>query len=130
MGYQTESGIGFLRPSAAISFHTEGGSGVYTLLGLQPTFDLSSKDDGPTLAIPARFGIGWDDFYGAGSGTANYGSVGLSYAYPFALGSAHLKFQAEALALIRDDTVRALGKADAEHAAVVPLVTLGISMAF
>lgn len=127
-GYQTKAGIGFLRPSTAISFHTEGGSGVYTLFGLQPTFALSSKEDGPTLAIPARFGIGWDDFYGPGSGNAAYGSVGLSYAHPFALGSAHLKFQAEALALIRDDTVRALGKADAEHSTVVPLVTLGISM--
>ena len=61
-GYQTDSGIGWLRPSAAISVHTEGGTGVYTLFGVEPTFDLSLGDSAPTLSIPTRFGIGWIDF--------------------------------------------------------------------
>lgn len=129
-GYQTKAGLGMLRPSLAISFHTEGGSGVYSLFSIDPTFDLAARDDAPTISIPARFGIGWDDFYGAGTGTATYGSVGLAYAHPFKIGPAHMKFRAQALALIRDATVRRLGKADAEHSTVVPLVTLGVTMAY
>jgi hypothetical protein len=77
-----------------------------------------------------RFGIGWDDFYGAGTGDAAYGSVGAAYSHPFTIGGSHWKLRAQALALIRDGAVRRLGSADAEHSTVVPLVTLGVTTAF
>lgn len=130
LGYQQDSGIGKLHPSAAISFHTRGGTGVYTLFGIEPSFDLGSGDAPPTLSLPVRFGIGWDGFYGADTGTAAYGSIGAAYSHPFTIAGSHWKLRAQALALIRDDTVRGLGDADAEHATVVPLVTLGVTTAF
>lgn len=128
IGYQTDTGIGWLRPSVAVSAHAKGGTGVYTLFSIEPTIDLTADTNGPTLAIPARFGIGWGGFYKPGTGTATYGSVGLAYAYPFKLGSAHLKLHAQMLALIRDDTVRNIVEADSERSRVVPLGTLGFSV--
>lgn len=130
LGYKTDGGIGRLQPSTAVSLHTKGGNGLYTLFGIAPSFDLGPGDSPPTIDIPVRLGVGWDDFYGPGSGTAMFASAGLAFNRPFAVGTSHWKFHAEALALLRDRTVRNLGEADAEHSAVVPLATMGVSLSF
>ena len=130
VGYATKNGIGSLAPSVVLSVHTRGGKGVYSLFSIDPNFKLAERDSSPTLSVPVRFGIGWDDFYGSGTGTAVYGSAGLAFARPFALGSTNGKIHAELLALFRDKTVRSLGKRDAENAAVVPLATIGISLSY
>ena len=117
-------------PSTAFSVHTRHGHGAYALFGVEPKFDLSSADSPATIGIPARFGIGFDNFYGSGTGTATYGSIGLAYAQPVSIGAGHLSLRAQIQALIRDNAVCALGEADAEHGTVVPLATLGATVSF
>ena len=130
VGYGADEGVGRLHPSTALTVHTRNGHGAYALFGIEPKFDLGSGEAPPTIGVPARFGVGFDDFYGSGTGTASYESVGIAYAQPVSIGAGHLNLRAQVLALIRDKTVRARGGADAEHATIVPLATLGATMSF
>ena len=75
-------------------------------------------------------GVGWGGFYAAGTGTVTYGSLGLAYTQPFVVGAAHWRLRVDGAAVIRDDTLRGLGSADAETDAVVPLVTISLATAF
>lgn len=128
--YESETGLGALHPSAAATVRPKGGHGLFTQVGIEPQFAMSTRDDRPTFSIPAVLGVGWGGFYEAGTGTVTYGSVGLAYAYPFVMGAAHWRLRIDGLAVVRDDTLRRIGSANAETSTVVPLVTIGLTTAF
>ncbi|MFS0737479.1 hypothetical protein ABC347_10555 [Sphingomonas sp. 1P06PA] len=128
--YATDDGIGRLKPRAALTRRTRGDGGVFTIIGIAPSFDLSARENGPTLAVPLTAGIGWRDFYGASSGNRAYGSAGLALSQPVRLGSAAATLQAEMLALIRDARLRRLDAPGGTTATVVPYATLSLMVAW
>jgi hypothetical protein len=128
--YEGDSWYGALHPSLAATVRPKGGHGLFTQAGVEPQVALRSGDDAPTLSLPAVFGVGWGGFYEAGTGTVTYGSLGLAYAHPFVVGAAHWRLRVDGAAVIRDDTLRFLGSADAETDTIVPLVTISLATAF
>ncbi|MCP3733432.1 hypothetical protein M9979_00845 [Sphingomonas sp. RP10(2022)] len=125
-----DHGLAALHPSAAATIRAKGDGGLYTQIGIAPEIALYDGDDGPTLSFPAIAGVGWGGFYDPGSGSAAYGSAGLAYSHPFTAGGAHWRLRVEGLAVVRDRTLRRLGSLDAETGVVVPLVTIGLSLAY
>ena len=108
----------------------KGGHGLFTQVGIEPQRPLGAGKDTPTLSMPVMFGVGWGGFYGAGTGTVTYGSVGAAYTRPFVVGAAHWRLRVDGAAVLRDDTLRRIGSADAETHALVPLVTVSLLTAF
>lgn len=82
------------------------------------------------LSIPAVLGVGWNSFYESGSGNRVYGSAGLAVEAPLSLGGGHWSARAEGLAVIRDNSLRALGGNRADHGPVEPYFTLSLSYAY
>lgn len=130
IAYEGERGIGILRPSFVATVRPKGGHGLYTQIGIEPGMPITGGDEPARLSMPLVFGVGWRGFYQAGTGTVRYGSAGLAFSQPFTLAAAHWRLNIQALALIRDGTLRRLGRADAETDAVVPLSTVGVTLAF
>jgi hypothetical protein len=130
VAYEAKQGVGVLHPSFAMTLRPKGGHGVFTQLGIEPGFDLSSSDSAPTLSFPVKLGVGWKGFYEAGTGTVAYGSAGVGIARPLLIGSIHMRAHAEALGVWRDRTLGHLGSADAETGHVVPLITIGVSASY
>ncbi|WP_375420850.1 hypothetical protein [uncultured Sphingomonas sp.] len=122
--------LGSLSPTAVVTWRPKGGRGLFTQIGIEPAIDLTRQDDGPALSFPALAGVGWDDFYDAGSGNAPYGSIGAAYSHPIEMAGAKWQFRAEALAVVRSDRLRRLGGPDAEHGTVVPLATISLRIAY
>lgn len=125
-----DGGLAALHPGAAITWRPQGGGGVFTQVSVEPEVALGGGDDAPSLSFPAILGVGWAGFYQAGTGDVAYGSGGVAYSRPFTLGSARWRLRAEALAVVRDPTLRRLGSLDAETSRVVPLVTIGLTLAY
>ncbi len=128
--YSADKGWGRLKPRAAVTRRTQGDGGFYTIAGIAPSFALTRREDGPTLAIPVMGGIGWGGFYGPGTGNRAYASGGLTLAQPVRLGGSAATLQAEVLALVRDDRLRRLDAPDGSTAAVIPYATLSLVMAW
>lgn len=127
--YERHHGFGALHPSFAVTIRPKGGHGLFTQVGIEPGFDLSSSENAARVSVPALFGVGWRGFYKEGAGNVTYGSAGLAVSQPFALGGARWTARAQALAVVRDGTLRRLGDADAETSAVIPLITIGMTVA-
>lgn len=128
--FKGDTGLALLRPSFAATVRPKGGHGLFTQAGIAPQFPLAHGEGAPTLSLPALVGVGWDGFYEAGTGTVTYGSLGVAYTQPFVIGAAHGQFRVDGAAVIRDDTLRRLGSADAETDTVIPLVTIAVVAAF
>ncbi len=128
--YSADKGWGRLKPRGAVTRRTQGDGGLYTIAGIAPSFALTRREDGPTLAIPVMGGIGWGGFYGPGTGDRAYASGGLTLAQPVRLGGSAATLQAEVLALVRDDRLRRLDAPDGSTAAVIPYATLSLVMAW
>ncbi|WP_440977775.1 hypothetical protein ACQHGV_08005 [Sphingomonas pseudosanguinis] len=128
--YSADKGWGRLKPRAAVTRRTQGDGGLYTIAGIAPSFALTRREDGPTLAIPVMGGIGWGGFYGPGTGDRAYASGGLTLAQPVRLAGSTATLQAEVLALVRDDRLRRLDAPDGSTAAVIPYATLSLVMAW
>jgi hypothetical protein len=125
-----ESALGALSPTAVVTWRPKGGGGLFTQVGIEPSVPLTQRDDGPAISFPALAGIGWDDFYEAGTGDVTYASIGAAYSHPFEAGGAKWQFRAEALAVVRSDTLRHLGGPEAEHDTVVPFATVRLRLAY
>lgn len=131
--YRQDSGVGALNPTFVATVRSKGDDGLDTQAGIEPSFDLGEGEDAPAISIPAHLGVGWDGFYGPATGRVTWGNVGLAYSHPVRMGDTRWSLRAEALALFRDDTLRRLGRAssrEAETSAVVPFVTLAMSLAY
>lgn len=128
--YTAQDGFGRLKPRAAVTRRTQGPGGVYTIAGIAPSFDLTDREDGPTLSVPVTVGIGWHGFYAAGSGDRLYGNGGITLAQPLRIGGAAATLQAEVLALVRDDRLRRLDAPGGTTATVVPYATLSLALAW
>lgn len=124
------SALGALSPTAVVTWRPQGGGGLFTQIGIEPSIPLTQQDDGPTISFPTLAGIGWDDFYYAGTGNAPYGSIGAAYSHPFKAARARWQFRAEALAVVRSDRLRHLGAPDAEPDTVVPVATVSLRLAY
>jgi hypothetical protein len=129
MAYQSDYGLGVLQPNFAATIHPAQGRGIYTQVGVQPSFKLVAGERGLSLGVPLALGVGWNGFYQARTGTLMFGSAGLSLSHPIQLGRIPAKFQASAVALIRDRGLRELVSADGETSTVVPYVQLGLTFA-
>ncbi len=125
-----DAGLGVLSPNASVTWRPKGGGGLFTQIGIEPSVAVTEREDGPELSFPARIGVGWDGFYARGSGDVAYGGIGAAYSHPFEAGGAKWRFRAEALALLRDGTLRRLGGPDAERGTVVPLATISLQVAY
>jgi len=128
--YTGDDAFGRLKPRAAVTRRTRGDGGFYTIAGIEPTFDLASSDDGPTLSIPVSVGVGWRGFYAPDSGNRIYGSGGLSFAQPLAIAGAKATLQAQLLALVRDDRLRRLDAPRGTEARVVPYGMISLVLAW
>lgn len=122
--------LGRLTPRFAVTRRTRGDGGFYTIAGIAPEFPLTAGDDGPTLTVPVTVGTGWRGFYEAGSGDRMFGSAGLSVAQPLTVGGAKASLQGEILAVARDARLRPLDAPDGTTAAIVPLATISLTMAW
>ena len=125
--YSRAAGFGALHPTFAVTLHPVQGRGQYTLFGIAPSHALGAS--GFELGLKAGLGIGWGGFYQAGSGNRVFGDAGLSLSHPVRLGRTTFMLRAEALALVRDDRLRALSAPYGETGTVVPLATIGLSWA-
>jgi hypothetical protein len=124
------SALGTLSPTAVVTWRPKGGRGLFTQIGIEPSIALTGQDDGPAISFPVLAGMGWADFYEAGSGGAPYGSMGAAYSHPFDAAGARWQFRAEALGVVRSDRLRHLGSAGAEHSTVVPVATVSLRLAY
>lgn len=127
--YAGDGLLGSIRPAAVVTMHPHGGHGVYTQVGITPAWHLTGGSGGPTLSLPVKAGVGWSGFYGADTDDAAYGAVGLAYTHPVSIRGVKAAFHASASALIRSDPVARQGDFEAEHGTVVPLVSIGFSVA-
>jgi hypothetical protein len=127
--YNADTGIGRLKPRAAVTRRTRGEGGFYTIAGIAPSVDLSRRENGPSLSVPVTIGMGWRGFYAADSGDRLFGSTGVSLSKPVRLGRANATLQAEMLALLRDDRLRRLDAPGGTTATVVPYATVSLSVA-
>ncbi|WP_312487664.1 hypothetical protein [Sphingomonas sp.] len=130
LSYTGDDALGRWKPRAAITRRTQGDGGVYTIAGISPSLDLSDEEDGPTLSVPLMAGMGWQGFYGAGTGNRGYASGGLTLAQPIDLAGSKATLQAEMLALVRDDRLRLLDAPGGSTATVIPQATLSLTMAW
>lgn len=130
INYDADTGLGRLHPHFLVTVQPRGGDGVYTQAGIEPEFELRSGDNGPKLHLPLRVGIGWDDFYDEGAGTAVFGSAGAAVSVPFDVGSTRWTFRGEAVAQIRDDRLRQLGGPQADRETIVPVIRIGLTAAY
>lgn len=122
--------LGAIKPAAVVTAHPHGGRGVYTQVEVAPEWHLRGGSDGPTLSFPIKAGVGWSRFYGTGTGDAAYGAVGLVYIHPVKIAGVKAAFRAQASALIREHAIARLGTdPEVEHGTVVPLVSIGFSIA-
>ncbi|MDY0958566.1 hypothetical protein SOM26_07695 [Sphingomonas sp. CFBP8993] len=120
--------LGELGPNVAITRRTQGDGGVFTLASLSPSQALGKGEGAAKLSLPLALGMGWDGFYGPGSGDRAYGSVGMALSQPLRLGGAKATLRAEMLALIRDGALAAAEAPAATTDRVVPLATLSLRM--
>lgn len=128
--FEGERGLGPLRPTLVATMRPRGGAGLFTGVGVEPEFATTASEDGPSVSLPAKFGVGWGGFYEPGSGDVTYGSAGLAYSHPFQVGDARWRFRSELLAVVRDDALRRLGEADADRSTLVPLATVSLSVSY
>lgn len=128
--YTADDRVGRLKPRLAVTRRTRGNGGFYTIGGIAPSFELSKRENGPTLGLPLTVGIGWDGFYAADSGTRAYGSGGISLSQPVSLGGAKATLQAEVLALVRDNQLRRLDAPSGTTATLIPYATVSLAMAW
>jgi hypothetical protein len=128
--YATDDALGRLKPRVAVTRRTRGNGGIYTIVGIAPSFDLSDREDGPSLALPVSVGVGWNGFYAGGSGDRIYGSGGISLSQPVRVGSAKATLQAEFLTLVRDDRLRRMDAPAGTHATLVPYANLSFALAW
>lgn len=120
--------LGELSPNIAMTRRTQGDGGVLTLASLSPSQMLGKGEGAAKLSLPLALGVGWNGFYGEGSGDRAYGSVGVALSQPLMLGGAKATLRAEMLALIRDGALAASEAPDATTDRVVPLATLSLRM--
>jgi hypothetical protein len=111
----TARNVAGLDPQFKLLEPTDGAPGNLVQGGIRPTFDFGRKK-GLKLHVPIEVGVANDDFYGPGTGTASYGSVGFTFSLPFgnpAFGVWALGAGADAI--YRDDTLAATGGPFADH---------------
>jgi hypothetical protein len=128
--YTADRGLGRLKPRVAITRRTQGEGGFYTIAGINPSFKLLNRENGPSLGVPVMVGVGWNGFYAEGSGTRLYGSGGLTLSQPINFGGSAATLQADIVALVRDDRLRRLDMPGGTTAAVVPHATISLTMAW
>ncbi len=125
-----DAGFATVNPSASVTWRPKGGGGLFTQIGIEPSIAVTARANGPALTLPARIGTGWDGFYAPGTSDVAYGAIGAAYSHPFEAGGAKWRLRAEALAIVRDDTLRRLGGPAAERGTVVPLATVSLQIAY
>lgn len=128
--YEGKSGLGTLQPTFAVTVRPKGNHGLYTQAGIEPSLPLGSGEGAARLSLPASIGVGWGGFYQSGSGDRLFGNAGLAVSKPFTVGAIHWSARAEVLALIRDERLRRLSGPEGETGTVVPVATIGISLAY
>jgi len=128
--YEAKSGLGLLKPTLAVTGHAKGGGGLYTQAGIEPELSLAAGDDAAKLSFPAAIGVGWRGFYEQGSGDRLFGNAGVALSKPLTLGGVKVSARASLLALIRDRRLARLSGPDGETGMVVPLATVGLSLAY
>ncbi|WP_420139067.1 hypothetical protein [Sphingomonas sp.] len=122
-----DHGLGALKPGLVISWRPKGAGGLYTQATIEPGWSLGQADTAPTLSLPLALGAGWRGFYEPGSGDRVYASGGIALQTPLPIGGGHWSARMEALAVVRDNRLRALGGPRAEHGTFQPYVTLALS---
>lgn len=111
VGYGGDNVFGRLAPQAKVAARVDDNDGVYAELKVAPAF----RPLGPvlTLAVPVVVGAGFDDYYGADTGTSVYGSVGLTAGFPLRFVPPEYgawTFAVGGDVLVRDGDVRRTGR--------------------
>jgi hypothetical protein len=105
---------------------TDSAPGTLASFSIRPKFPIGGKN-GLQLFMPVEVGTGWDDYYGPGTGSNGYGSVGVTVSVPF--GSKQYgvwNVTAGADAIYRNDTIAAVGGPRADHDNLVWDAAVGV----
>ncbi|GAB2786278.1 hypothetical protein GCM10027040_10440 [Halomonas shantousis] len=131
--YAGDNRVGSLNPQfeLAAPFANHDAHGVFASASLSPQTELGGARP-VTLTFPLEIGMGFDDYYGAGSGSAGYAHVGVSASTPLDFvpsryGNWHVVGQVDVLA--RDHDLRAT-EPDFARDTVVPSATVSLTMTY
>jgi hypothetical protein len=95
-------------------------TGVYTELKVAPS--LKPLGEVMTLSFPLKIGVGFDDYYGPGSGTSAVASAGLTASFHLHFmprGYGRWTFSVGGEAVFRDDDIRRLSTLDGDDSSIL-----------
>lgn len=131
VGYGGDNVLGRLAPQAKVATRVDDNDGVYAELQLAPAF--TPLGDVVTLTVPVVLGVGFDDYYGADTGTSVYGSVGLTAGFPLRFVPSDYgawTFTVGADMLVRDGDIRRTGRGFDDQDTIVVIGRAGISLVY
>jgi hypothetical protein len=132
--YRGSSLIGGLAPQLKLAKPTDRGDGPYAELVVTPGLTLFEDGSYPLgLAAPVTLGVGFDDYYGSGTGTTGFVGLGLSGSVPLAFmpedyGS--WTFSAGVDLLLRDQAIVDRGKPFDDAGNFVPIGSFRLAVAY
>lgn len=131
VGYGGDNLAGRLAPQAKVATRVDDNDGVYAELKVAPAF--TPLGEGLTLTVPVVVGAGFDDYYGAGTGTSVYGSVGVTAGLPLRFippeyGS--WTFAVGADVLVRDRDIRRTGRGFDDQDTVVVIGRASLDLVY
>lgn len=131
VGYGGDNVLGRLAPQAKVATRVDDNDGVYAELQLAPSF--RPLGEVVTLTVPIVLGAGFDDYYGANTGTSVYGAVGLTAGFPLRFvpsdyGAWTVTVGADML--VRDEDIRRTGRGFDDQDTFVLIGRAGISIVY
>ncbi|MHB0775175.1 hypothetical protein [Halomonas sp. WWR20] len=131
--YAGDNLAGSLNPQfkLAAPFANHDAHGVFASAGLSPQTELGGTRP-VTLTFPLEIGMGFDGYYGDGSGTAGYAHVGVSASTPLNFVPSrygHWSVVGQVDVLARDHDLRAT-EPDFARDTIVPSATVSLTMTY
>lgn len=124
-----------LAPQVKLALPLESGDdGLFAQLALAPTLSEIGSERYPlTVFAPLTLGVGFDDYYGPGTGTTGYASVGLAASMPLAFVPSDFgnwSISGGIDLLVRDQVIADGGAPFDDEDNVVPLASVRVSFAY
>ena len=132
--YRGSNPIGGLSPQLKLAKPTDRSEGLYTELRATPGLTLFEDGSYPlSLTAPVTLGVGFDDYYGSGTGTTGFVGLGLSGSVPLAIIPADYgswTFSAGVDLLLREDDLADAGDPFDDAGNLVPIGSLTLAVAY
>ncbi|MDX1541883.1 MAG: hypothetical protein R3349_10825 [Geminicoccaceae bacterium] len=124
-----------LTPQVKLALPLESGDdGVFVQLQVAPSLTTIGTERYPiTLSTPLTLGVGFDDYYGPGTGTTGYASFGLAASVPLAFMPADLgswSLSGGVGFLLRDQAIADGGEPFDDEGSLVPRASVRVGFAY